>query len=69
MNMDTTNHCGIKRKLIDLPENVIGILSEIAKEQRMSVKAYIERVVIERATNNNKLNQETSVHNSKANNQ
>lgn len=48
--MTKTNQPRNKRKLIDLPADIIGILSDIAKDRRMSLKAYIESLVIEAAT-------------------
>jgi hypothetical protein len=35
------------RKLIDIPENTLRILSNNAIENRMSVKAYMEMVLID----------------------
>lgn len=56
--MTKTNQPNNKRKLIDLPVDVISILSDIAKGRRMSLKAYIESLAIEAATNFEKGNQE-----------
>lgn len=54
--MTKTNQPESKRKLIDLPVDVISILSEIAKERRMSLKAYIESLAIAAAMNSRKSN-------------
>lgn len=56
--MTKTNQPESKRKLIDLPVDVISILSEIAKERRMSLKAYIESLAIAAAMNSRKSNPE-----------
>lgn len=56
--MTKTNQPTNKRKLIDLPVDVISILSDIAKDRRMSLKAYIESLAIEAATNSEKKNLE-----------
>ena len=38
---------GDKRKLIDLPESVIKELGKLAKLERLAVKNYIEKILIE----------------------
>ena len=40
--MTKTNTLESKRKLIDLPVDVMSTLSDIAKGRRMSLKSYIE---------------------------
>ena len=37
------------RKLIDLPDNVIKILADEAKENARSVKAHLEYILIQRS--------------------
>lgn len=44
--MTKTNTLESKRKLIDLPLDVISTLSDIAKGRRMSLKSYIESLII-----------------------
>lgn len=41
------NEMGEKRKLIDLPEEVISFLKIKAADERTSVKALIERLIID----------------------
>lgn len=38
---------GDKKKLLDLPEKVVKDLAKMATDARMSVKAYMEQVLIE----------------------
>lgn len=59
--MDITNKHVVKRKLIDLPENVIERLKIIASNKRMSVKAYIESLVIEVVMKPENKDEKTSV--------
>lgn len=56
--MTKTNQPKNKRKLIDLPVDIISILSDIAKDRRMSLKAYIESLAIEAAKKFEKRNLE-----------
>ena len=44
--MTKTNTLESKRKLIDLPVDVMSTLSDIAKGRRMSLKSYIESLAI-----------------------
>lgn len=59
--MDITNKHVVKRKLIDLPEDVIERLKIIADNKRMSVKAYIESLVIEVVMKSENKDEKTSV--------
>lgn len=59
--MDLTNKHVVKRKLIDLPEDVIEKLKIIADNKRMSVKAYIESLVIEVVMKSENKDEKTSV--------
>lgn len=59
--MDVTNKHVVKRKLIDLPEEVIDRLKKIADSKRMSVKAYIESLVIEVTMNSDNTEEKTSL--------
>lgn len=59
--MDLTNKHVVKRKLIDLPEDVIERLKIIADNKRMSVKAYIESLVIEVVMKSENKDEKTSV--------
>ncbi|WP_195647358.1 hypothetical protein [Bacteroides ovatus] len=59
--MDLTNKHVVKRKLIDLPEDVIERLKIIADNKRMSVKAYIESLVIEVVMKSESKDEKTSV--------
>lgn len=59
--MDITNKQVNKRKLIDLPEDVIERLKIIADNKRMSVKAYIESLVIEVVMKSENKDEKTSV--------
>lgn len=59
--MDITNKHVVKRKLIDLPEDVIERLKIIADNKRMSVKAYIESLVIEMVMKSENKDEKTSV--------
>lgn len=59
--MDVTNKHVVKRKLIDLPEEVINRLKKIADSKRMSVKAYIESLVIEVTMNSDNTEEKTSL--------
>ena len=61
INMDLTNKHVVKRKLIDLPEDVIERLKIIADNKRMSVKAYIESLVIEVVMKSESKDEKTSV--------